>query len=374
MIVIHGSAVTHLCTLILRWFTIVVFLLFLFLTFRFAGHPLALKVDGVLVHPKISDGSVFAPLSALLEKGATIVGVTGSRITMHKPRFWDEIPLAARLEGRCLLFCETGMVLYRADEVTGEPVEDESYGPFPGNTKRFLRQSTIDAVIEAARLSLRLWFADLAANPALLDAFPAMAWLKALAPRWAREDAPVTNDANMTPRMELRGPSDTQVVGIMIAGIPTVYGDKYLTANLQPFKGEISGQPTGRLCYDCVVPGLSKHLVLKYLLRTGALARGSAVALADSPSGNDKGLTEYHTDGMPFVSVCDSIIKVPSHLQNCHVGGNERGSGAFLQAMVDSWGSVGGFHRADGEEGKMTLDMVRTLSQNAAKIIANEHL
>ena len=57
-------------------------------------------------------------------------------------------------------------------------MEDESYGPFPGNTKRFLRQSTIDAVVEAARLSLRLWFSDLAANPALLDAFPAMAWLK----------------------------------------------------------------------------------------------------------------------------------------------------------------------------------------------------
>jgi hypothetical protein len=76
------------------------------------------EVDGVLVHPKVSDGPVFAPLVALLEKGATIVGVTGSRITMHKPRFWDELPLKARQEGRCLLFCETGMVLYRADEVT----------------------------------------------------------------------------------------------------------------------------------------------------------------------------------------------------------------------------------------------------------------
>jgi hypothetical protein len=75
---------------------------------------------------------------------------------------------------------------------------------------------------------------------------------QALAPRWAKEDAPVTNDADQTPRIELRGPSDTQVVGIMIAGIPTVYGDKYLTANLAPFKEEISGQPTGRLCYDCV--------------------------------------------------------------------------------------------------------------------------
>jgi hypothetical protein len=74
------------------------------------------------------------------------VGVTGSRITMHKPRFWDELPLKARVEGRVLLFCETGMVLYRSD-TEGNPVEDETYGPFPGNTKRFLRQQTIDRLV-----------------------------------------------------------------------------------------------------------------------------------------------------------------------------------------------------------------------------------
>ena len=87
--------------------------------------PAPKKVNGKVVHPIMSEGAAYAPLMRLLEFGATIVGVTGSRLTMHKPRFWDELPLSARKEGRVLLFCETGMVLYRPDENTGEPIEDE---------------------------------------------------------------------------------------------------------------------------------------------------------------------------------------------------------------------------------------------------------
>jgi hypothetical protein len=325
------------------------------------------KVNNILVHPKLGDGAVYAPLINLLEKGASIVGVTGSRITMHKPRFWDELPLNARIEGRVLLFCETGMVLYRSDN-KGNPVEDESYGPFPGNTKRFLRQQTIDSIVAAARAGLKQWFTDLKENPSLLDE---KHWLHGKCERWCKEDAPVTNDPDMTPRIELRGPSDTQVVGVMIAGIPIQYGDKYLASNFKPFSDEISGQPTGRLCYDCVVPGLSKHLVLKYLLRTGALARGSAIALADSPHGNDVGLTEYHTDGMPFVSVCDKIKKVPKHLLDCHVGGNEIGSGAFLQQLVDRWEKAGGFHRTEANQDPLSLHTVQDLAEAAAKVVAD---
>ncbi len=110
----------------------------------------------------------------------------------------------------------------------------------------------------------------------------------------------------------------------------------YLFLNSPPpiISSQIHGQPTGRLCYDCVVPGLSKHLVLKYLLRTGVLTKGAAFALADSPAGNDVGLTQYHTDGMPFVSVAASVGKCPEHLRNCHVGGNDKGSGAFLAEIV----------------------------------------
>eukprot|EP00615_Pteridomonas_danica_P015879 CAMPEP_0114392556 /NCGR_PEP_ID=MMETSP0102-20121206/10886_1 /TAXON_ID=38822 ORGANISM="Pteridomonas danica, Strain PT" /NCGR_SAMPLE_ID=MMETSP0102 /ASSEMBLY_ACC=CAM_ASM_000212 /LENGTH=441 /DNA_ID=CAMNT_0001551793 /DNA_START=562 /DNA_END=1887 /DNA_ORIENTATION=+ len=326
------------------------------------------KKDGVLLHPKLSDGDAHEHLTQLVKNGGAVVGVTGGKLGLQQERFWDELPLNARIEGRVLLFCETGMVLYRSDQ-DGNPVEDESYGPFPGNTKRFLRQQTIDSIVAAARAGLKQWFTDLKANPSLLDE---KHWLHAKCDKWSVEDAPVTNDPDMTPRIELRGPSEHQVVGVMIAGIPIQYGDKYLASNFKPFSDEISGQPTGRLCYDCVVPGLSKHLVLKYLLRTGALARGSAIALADSPHGNDVGLTEYHTDGMPFVSVCDKIKKVPKHLLDCHVGGNEVGSGAFLQQLVDNWQKAGGFHRTEANQDPLSLNTVQDLCEAAAKKV-EEH-
>jgi len=82
--------------------------------------PRPRKETGVVIHPTLSQGAAFAPLVALLNQGAAIIGVTGGRL-----------PLSARKEGRVLLFCETGMVLYRGDTLTGEPVEDETYGPFP---------------------------------------------------------------------------------------------------------------------------------------------------------------------------------------------------------------------------------------------------
>jgi hypothetical protein len=37
----------------------------------------------------------------------------------------------------------------------------------------------------------------------------------------------------------LRGPSEHQVVGVMIAGIPVQYGDKYLASNFKPFSDEV---------------------------------------------------------------------------------------------------------------------------------------
>jgi hypothetical protein len=36
------------------------------------------------------------------------------------------------------------------------------------------------------------------------------------------------------------------------------------------------------------VPGLGKHLVLDYLLRSKQITPGAVIAMADSPWGNDK--------------------------------------------------------------------------------------
>lgn len=82
------------------------------------------------------------------------------------------------------------MVLYRPDPETGEPVEDESYGPFPGNEKRFLSTQLVNKLIAQARFGMKEWFSDLKKDPSLLDAGH---WLHGLAEKWSMEDAPVSN-------------------------------------------------------------------------------------------------------------------------------------------------------------------------------------
>ena len=52
-------------------------------------------------------------------------------------------------------------------------------------------------------------------------------------------------------------------------------------------------------------------------------------------SGNDAGLTAYHMDGIPFVSVCEHDKKVPEPLMPWHTGHNERGSGATISRLAD---------------------------------------
>ena len=44
------------------------------------------KVDGVLVNPTLADGAAQEPLARLLSLGVTVVGVTGSKLSSHKPR------------------------------------------------------------------------------------------------------------------------------------------------------------------------------------------------------------------------------------------------------------------------------------------------
>jgi hypothetical protein len=65
--------------------------------------------------------------------------------------------------------------------------------------------------VSEARAGLKQWFNDLHATPALLA--DQSHFLHGLASQWRHEDAPVTSDPDQTPRIELRGPSDTQVAG-----------------------------------------------------------------------------------------------------------------------------------------------------------------
>ena len=86
------------------------------------------------------------------------------------------------------------------------------------------------------------------------------------------------------------------------------------------------------------------------------------------------GLTQYHADGMPFVSVAPSLSRCPEHLRSCHVGGNDAGSGAFLAEVVRQWGSAGegGFHRLKGSDGRLTVAKVQEIARAAAASLASE--
>jgi len=206
-------------------------------------------LDGLAV----GDGSAAESLRSLLELSGTLfVGITVGTLEGPARAFWNSMPLSARTSKRCLLFCETGMVLYRSNEI-GEPTTDASYGPFPGNTKRYLQPAIVNAFVDEARLGLKEWFVDLQTTPILLG--DASHYLHGIASRWSIENAPLTNDSNQTPRLELRGEEGAslsvdaeseQCYGCTIFGVPAGLGDKYLTRRLAAhpeLRAHLQGQP-----------------------------------------------------------------------------------------------------------------------------------
>jgi len=202
---------------------------------------------------EVSNESTKESLTALLKlSGTLVVGITDGTLAGPTRTFWDLMPLNARISKRCLLFCETSMVLYRSNE-TGETVVDYSYGPFPGNAKRYLQPAIVKALVDEARTGLKEWFTDLQATPSLLE--DSAHFLHGLASRWSIEDAPVSNDPSQTPRIELRGEEgaslsdesrNDQLYGCAVFGIPAILGDKYLTRRLAAhpeLRAHVQGQP-----------------------------------------------------------------------------------------------------------------------------------
>ena len=144
-----------------------------------------------------------------------------------------------------------------------------------------MSEDTIGKLVAAARAGLRAWFADLRDDPSLLAEGH---WMHGLdLDRWSQEDAPITDDTAQTPRIELRARDEDakddkddkddkdsattkattrrrEVFGMVFAGVPVQHGDKYITSRLTGLlaDGAVHGLPTGRLCYDVTVPGLSK--------------------------------------------------------------------------------------------------------------------
>jgi len=280
--------------------------------------------------PPLNEGPAFEPLVRLLSLGAKVIGVTGSGIRTHSQRFFEAVPAEYRQTGRVLLAVETGRRLFRGSP-EGAPVEDASFEEYMAARIPPLESSVVERLIDVGRDGIRRFYADLQANPDLVDASGPLAYIR----NCSAEEIPVCQDSTICPRIEVRQSNGA----VVFVGVPSSVGGNYFAVP-PDLARVVEGRPTGRSCFDCVPAGLSKALVVEHLLEAGEVAGGRAVALGDQPRGNDEGLTRWHAGGLvdiPFVSVSEDASMVPPRLVDCHVTArsNAEGSALVLAALAE---------------------------------------
>jgi len=260
------------------------------------------------------------------------VAVTGSSLSTHKERFWNDLPMHLRADRRVLFSVETGSALYHQDN-EGNLVEDSEYARtvFPQGCR--LTDEQVDALVKLGQEVLHEYFSELKAQPSLLRN-ELLSHLHAAAQQLPCT-VPVTTDVQVVPRVEVRGNGKS----VVYVGIPSSDSARYVQHRLQLLGFDMEAKPAGRLCYDILPAGVSKHLVLDWVLQQEASpssvsgsGRCRAVAVGDRPAGNDVGLTRH--EAVPFVSVCEAPDTVPPILRHRAVGHNVRGAAEVLRALV----------------------------------------
>jgi hypothetical protein len=327
--------------------------------------------DGTVTHPNLSEGPCYRPLVRLLDLGCKVVGVTGSRLATHQERFFDELPLAHRKAGNVWLAVQTGSCLYKGSPVDGSPMECEA---FSATLRRKVSTSipldVVEVLIESGRKGIRRFFADLQADPSLVDANGPLGYLHGC----DASEVPITQDDQTVPRIEVR---DGQSA-VVFVGVPSSLGANYFEVDARAAHA-VDGRPTGRACFDCVPKGLDKSLVMEYLIESGLVggehrddastgAWRGALALGDQPKGNDEGLTRWHRAALPscvgvvdipFVSVSEAERMVPTHLRESHLtcASNAEASALLLEAIADLIEADAA--RADGTQSEAPREMER---------------
>ena len=286
---------------------------------------------GASAHPNLSTGPAYAPLVALLNAGATVIGVTGSTLATHKVRFYDELPLEHRRAGRVLLAVQTGSTLYRGSAADGEPLVDTEFTAYLAKHVAIrLTDAVVTALIDEGRAGIRRFFADLECNPSLVDPSGSLAYLLDC----SANEIPVTTDGKRVPRIEVREGNSA----VVFVGVPSSLGARYFKVP-SAVAGAVDGRPTGRVCFDCVPRGLNKSIVVRYLLASGLVSSGVAFALGDQPLGNDEGLTRWHRNAehdIPFVSVSERVDMVQEWLRECWITScsNDSASAVLFSALA----------------------------------------
>ena len=278
-----------------------------------------------VVHPNLSEGPAYGPLVRLLDLGATVVGITGSRLSTHRRRFFDELPVRHRRDGRVLLAVQTGARLHGGHPDDGRAVRDAAFDAHllsvsggtasTSTSTRFrLDDATVHELVGVGRRGLVRFYADLADDPTLVDGEGPLGYLldiaarlkvpkagkKTTAPKDGSIDIgivhdmhiPITDNVHDVPRIEVRENNSA----VVFVGVPSSLGNAYFAVP-DHLRSAVDGRPTGRSCYDCVPAGMDKSHVVRYLLGTNVVRWGRTVAIGDQPAGNDAGLTLWHGGG-----------------------------------------------------------------------------
>lgn len=323
--------------------------------------PFGTGRGAAVAHPNISSGPAYAPLVRLLDLGATVVGVTGSQLGTHRTRFFEDLPLEHRRDGRVLLAVQTGARLYRPAPDDGSPVRDSDFcAHLARSVSASLDEEVVRELISVGRDGIRRFFADLERDPALVDADGPLGYLHGAVSSANAREVPVSGDGDVLPRIEVREGNSA----VVFVGVPSTLGALYF--DVPPsLEGIVDGRPTGRSAFDCVPAGLDKSHVVRYLIDSGVVSAGRAVAIGDQPAGNDEGLTRWHRhDGgcdIPFVAVSEREAMVPLELRECHVtsASNVDGSAVVLGALAEMLEG----QRESGDDGQLHLnaDVVSSL-------------
>ena len=167
-----------------------------------------------------------------------------------------------------MLAVETGRRLYRGSPEDGEPVEDEAYTAYYNEHVSPFSDETVAALVDEGRAGLARFYHDLAADGSLIDPQSEVAFLAKLPPDRPEVDAaPISTDVGHVPRIEIREGGSA----VVFVGVPSRLGSRYfsLPPQLTPI---VDGKGTGRMCFDCIPRGLSKSLVMDFLIQRGEVS------------------------------------------------------------------------------------------------------
>lgn len=185
------------------------------------GTVLPKPAPGAPTRP-IDEGPAYAPLLRLLELGATVVAVTGSKLATHRCLFFDPLPLEARCSGRVLFAVETAKKLYRSN-ADGQLIEDVRFAAYSEAQAPPLEDAVVAELVAIGHKGIRAFYEDCAQGSVSIIDDPTHMFLRDYLGTAAAANPPVTSDKRQYPRIEVREGNGA----VVFFGVPIALGRHY---------------------------------------------------------------------------------------------------------------------------------------------------